>query len=91
MTTELSQSEEDHLIISPDYDHISYPVQPGSTNILIILKCLTNSCVYLVDSCVENLFYAGNIYIVVYPRGNEWGINYCWHVSWMGIRPSMSH
>jgi hypothetical protein len=29
-----------------------------------------------VDSCVGTPFFAGNIYTVVSPRGNEWGTDY---------------
>ena len=43
---------------------------------LITLKCLTTSCVQLVDSQVYTLFYAGHIYAVVALRNNEWDTNY---------------
>ena len=50
ITIELSQFEEVQSSISHDYDHISDLIQPGSTTILITLKCLMTSCVYLADS-----------------------------------------
>ena len=76
ITIELSLLEEEQSSISPDYDHISYLVQKGSTKILIFLKCLRNNFVYLVDSCLGTLFYAGNIYVVVSLRANGWVIQY---------------
>ena len=40
INAELSQLEEGQSSISHDYDHISYLIQLGSTNMLITLKCL---------------------------------------------------
>ena len=45
ITAELSKLEEGQSSISHDYDHISDLIQPGSTIMLISLKCLTTSCV----------------------------------------------
>ena len=45
INVELSELEEDQSSISPDYDHISDLVEPGSTIMLITLKCFKTSCV----------------------------------------------
>ena len=63
-------------MISADYDHISYLVQLGLINILMILKHLKTSFVYLVHSYVGTLLFAGNIYAVVSPSKNECDTNY---------------
>lgn len=75
---ELSQLEEDEPAISSNYDHISDLVQPCSFDILWIILSKNNVIyfIYLVDSHVVTSFFEGHIYAVVFPKGNEWGIDY---------------